>query len=112
MEMARLTRDSATESKAAFPPQELKGKKGAHVTPIANVIVYRAADRLIQRLGSDALGRASRHIELMVDRRDKDRFLLWLRIRQASVALKMRQQGRCISGWTASTATGACGGKD
>jgi hypothetical protein len=63
------------------------------VTPIPNSIVYRGADLLIQRLGSEALSAASRHIERMADRRDKDRFLLWLRIRQAIVALQMPPTG-------------------
>jgi len=84
-------RHSANREQSGAPA--LRARKERDVTPIANVIVYRAADRLIQRLGSDALSRASRHIELMVDRRDKDRFLLWLRMRQAIVALQMPPTG-------------------
>ncbi len=63
------------------------------MAPIRDSIVYRGADRLIQRHGKEALSAASRRIERMVDRRDRDRFLLWLRIRHAIVALQAQPTG-------------------
>jgi hypothetical protein len=60
---------------------------------IPNAIIYRAADRLIQRHGQEALSAASRGVERMVDRRDRERFLLWLRIRQAIVVLQAPPTG-------------------
>lgn len=63
------------------------------MAPIPDANVYRAADRLIQRHGEQALNAAERLIGRMADRRDRDRFLLWLRIRQAIVALQAQPTG-------------------
>ena len=63
------------------------------MTPIPDAIIYRAADRLMQRHGEEAQGAASRCVARMVDRRDRDRFLLWLRIRQAIVVLQAPPTG-------------------
>jgi hypothetical protein len=63
------------------------------MAPIPDANVYRAADRLIRRHGEEALSTASRLIERMVDRKDRDRFLLCLRIRQAIVVLQAPSTG-------------------
>jgi hypothetical protein len=63
------------------------------MAPIPDAIIYRAADRLMQRHGEEALRAASRCVERMVDRRDRDRFLLWLRIRHAIVVLRAPPTG-------------------
>lgn len=63
------------------------------MAPIPDAIVYRAADRLIQRHGDEALSAAERRIERMLDHSDRDRLLLWLRIRRAVVALQAQPVG-------------------
>jgi hypothetical protein len=63
------------------------------MAPVPDANVYRAADRFIERHGKEALRAAERLIGRMVDRQDRDRFILWLRIRRAIVALQAPPTG-------------------
>jgi len=63
------------------------------MAPLLNTTVYRAAGRLIQRHGDEALGAVERHVGQMANRRNRNRFFLWLRIRQAVLALQAKPTG-------------------
>ena len=63
------------------------------MAPIPDAIIYRTPDRLMQRHGEEALRATSRCIQRMVDRRDCDRFFLWLRIRHAIIVLRAPPTG-------------------
>ena len=55
---------------------------------ISHATVYRAASKLIERHGVQALSEATRVMDKAVDRRNAERLLVWLRIRQAIAILE------------------------
>jgi hypothetical protein len=61
---------------------------------ISELDIWRAANLLIKQHGADAEIEATRKADLMLDRGDRDGQRVWLRIRQAIVALQARPLGR------------------
>jgi hypothetical protein len=63
------------------------------MAPLHDTSVYRGAGRLIQRHGDETLRAIERHIGQMADQRNRNRVYLWLRIRQAVLALQAKPTG-------------------
>ena len=51
--------------------------------PVSDTIVYRAAAKFMELYGAHAMSEVMRRVEATLDRRDAERLLVWLRIRQA-----------------------------
>ena len=60
---------------------------------VADIWVYREADRLITEHGAKALNAVDRLVHKALDRRDADRILLMLRVRSAVAALQAPRSG-------------------
>lgn len=60
---------------------------------ITQLDIYRAANLLIERHGTDALIEAARLIDTMLARGDGHGRLVWLRIKRAIVALQAPREG-------------------
>ncbi|HEV2100952.1 MAG TPA: hypothetical protein VGR45_18745 [Stellaceae bacterium] len=60
---------------------------------VPEVDIWRAANLLIHQHGADAVFAAAQRADLMLDRRDGEGWVLWLRIRQAIKALQAPRQG-------------------
>jgi hypothetical protein len=56
---------------------------------ISDANVYRAASKMIDRHGSNALREAARVVGKMLDRRDVERLLVWARIHHAIAVLEV-----------------------
>jgi hypothetical protein len=61
---------------------------------VSNPDIWRAANLLIREHGDDAELEAARMQDLMLDRDDDERRLLWARIRRALEALRAPASGR------------------
>jgi len=55
---------------------------------ISDLDIYRAANLLIYRHGADAMIEAARLLDITLERGDVDARLVWLRVRQAILALQ------------------------
>jgi hypothetical protein len=60
---------------------------------LSDLDIYRAANLLIDRHGADAMIEAARLMDLMLNRRDRDGRLVWLRIREAIFVLQAPSTG-------------------
>ena len=60
---------------------------------VSDVLVYRAADRLITRFGTKALGEVNRLICDAIKQNDQDQALLMVRIRLAIMVLQAPPAG-------------------
>jgi hypothetical protein len=76
---------------AAVDPAGLEAHARGLMVP--DTWVYRAADRLIRQHGADALEEVNWLICDALDRRDRDRARLWVRIRLAILVLQAPPQG-------------------
>jgi hypothetical protein len=60
---------------------------------VSEIEIYRAANLLIERHGTDAAVEAGRLVDLMLGRGDMEGRQVWLRIRRAIVQLQAVQTG-------------------
>ena len=60
---------------------------------VSEIEIYRAANLLIERHGTDAVVEAGRLVDLMLGRGDMEGRQVWLRIRRAIVQLQAVQTG-------------------
>jgi hypothetical protein len=60
---------------------------------VSEIEIYRAANLLIERHGTDAVIEAGRLLDLMLDRGDMKGRQVWLRVRRAIVQLQAMQIG-------------------
>ncbi len=61
---------------------------------VTDLDIYRAANLLIERHGTDALIEAARMIDRMLDHGDTEGRQVWRRIKSALEALQTPQRGR------------------
>jgi hypothetical protein len=60
---------------------------------ISDLDIYRAANILIERHGAEALIESAQRADLMLERSDRDRQIVCLRIKRAIEALQAPQSG-------------------
>jgi hypothetical protein len=63
------------------------------VRSLSDLDIYRAANLLIERHGTDAVVEAGRLVDLMLDRGDMEGRQVWLQIRSSILQLQAVQAG-------------------
>ena len=61
---------------------------------ISEIDIYRAANLLIERHGTDAVIEAARHVDRMLDRGDPEGQRVWQRVKRAIEELQAPQTGK------------------